>query len=181
MVSGPVPCQIVTRLAREGSGGLWEQMVQILIISASITLQPHKQCSAVWCTIRRTLSTFQLPFYCSEGSQMRCVQSFRMSGKGKAFACYNASKISPRVSEGSSCSLVCPDALPYPVKFSHQVLRGALVLPRPPRAMRMRSGLTSLPAQTVRGQFARAQEMTSETLVPNPSSTTCLPVWGKSL
>lgn len=48
----------------------------------------------------------------------------------------------------------------YPVKLSSQVLSGAQLLPRTPRAMRMRSGLASLGARTARGQFARAQEMT---------------------
>lgn len=158
MASGPVACQRVTML---DMALLWERMVHILIIPASTALNSHKQCSTVWCTFQRTLLTFQLPFNCSKGSEMWCVQSsLAWVPRGKASAWCHASKIPPQfLREAIALCSVWTGWLTL-WSSGQQVLLSAQLLP--PHLIERNSGLISLRDWTARGQFTHALEMTPD-------------------
>lgn len=181
MASGPVACQIVTRRGRAlalGADGSNPDNSSFCYIAATQT------CSTVWCTIRRTLLTFQVPFNCSKGSQIWCMQSCQMSAKGKAFEWRKASKIPPRFLR-EAVTLWC-------VQTSWLTLWSSLVkcfmvlsfFLDSPRQCAWTPGFRLLEAEQQEGSLHVHRKwhwVLSEALVSNPSSSTCLQVQGKSL
>lgn len=155
-------------------------MAQILIIPVSVTLQPHKQCSSVWCTIRRTLMTFQVPFNCSKGSQIWCMRSCQMSAKGKAFKWGKASKIPPRFLR-EAVALWCVGTS-WLTRWS-SLVKCFMALDNPRQcAWTLGSHLSEAEQQEDSLHVRRKWRwVSSEALVSNPSSSTCLLVRGKSL